>query len=123
MANRSDMKILLKRLVDDRTISDDHADSVEAYSKLFSENIDYDKYKSAAIFVPVEVAISMKKEARNRESFVIIDDDLNEEGSIIPSYTRKFKRIWPFHIYPCQTIDSYGVKMHYIPAFNRSNDG
>ena len=64
----------------------------------------------------------MKREGRNRECDVTIDDDENE-GVLLPPYTRKFKRIWPLYLYPLQTMDCYGAKMHNFPSFHRVNEG
>ena len=122
VANRSDMKGLLKGLVDEGIISNNHADSIEEYSKHCSEETDYSNYKIGATYVPLEVALSMKREGRNRECDVTIDDDENE-GVLLPPYTRKFKRIWPLYLYPLQTMDCYGAKMHNFPSFNRVNEG
>ena len=79
IANRSDMKSLLKRSVDDGKMSNFHANGIEEYSEYYSRNKDYEKYKFGATYVPFEIALGLKKEARNHECFVTIDDDMNEQ--------------------------------------------
>eukprot|EP00957_Ditylum_brightwellii_P135460 10327922-Ditylum_brightwellii.AAC.1 len=59
----------------------------------------------------------MKQEEKNREVVGITDDEEDEEGNPIPEYNRKFKRIWPLYIYPCQKNMSHGAKMYAIPSF------
>ena len=57
--------------------------------------------------------MSMKEGDNNR----IIDNDIDDLGNAIQEYNRKYKRIWPLHIYPCQKIDFFGEKMHAVPYF------
>ena len=116
-ANRTDMKALIKRNIDDGLMTNFHADGIEEFSALYSKDIDYEKYKIESTYVPVEIAISLKEEAKNRNTIGIIDDDYNEDGDLLDEYTRRFKRIWPFHIYPCQKYDQYGARMISIPYF------
>ena len=115
--NRTDMKALIKRNIDDGLMTDFHADGIEEFSALYSKDIDYEKYKIGSTYVPVEIAISLKEETKNRNTIGIIDNDHNEDGDLLDEYTRRFKRIWPFHIYPCQKYDQYGARMISIPYF------
>ena len=48
------MKSLIQRLIDDETISNDHAEGIEAFSKYFSRNVDYMKYKFGSNYVPAK---------------------------------------------------------------------
>lgn len=116
-ANRTDMKSLINGLIADGKMTADHAEGIEGFSYHFSQNIDYDKYKSGATYVPLEIAISMKEEARNRDVMGLVDDDEDIDGNIVSTYSRKFKRSWPLYIYPCQKMDSHGAKMYPVPVY------
>ena len=59
----------------------------------------------------------MKEEENNREVIGIIDNDVYDSGNAIQDYNRKYKIIWPLHIYPCQKIDLFGAKMYATPSF------
>ena len=63
-ANRTDMKILLQRLIDDKKISNDHAERIEEFS-IFSRNVDNMKYKFGSNYVPAEISMSMEEEEKN----------------------------------------------------------
>jgi hypothetical protein len=119
-ANRTDMKSLIQRLIDDGKMSDDHAEGIEEFSNSFSTKIDYEKYRSGSNYVPAEIAMAMKQEEKNREVVGIIDDDEDDEGNLLPEYSRKFKRIWPLYIYPCQKNTLHGAKMYTVPSFKVS---
>ena len=116
-ANRGDMKSLLRRLIDDGKMSDDHAEGIEQFSNIFTRYVDYRKYKFGSSYVPVEIAMSMKEEAKNRNVLGIIDNEIDESGNPKPETTKTFKRIWPWFIYPCQKLDDYGAKMYTVPVF------
>ena len=120
-ANRTDMKSLISRLINDGKFSHDHAEGIEEFSQFFSESFDYNKYKYGSTYIPAEIAMSMKEEARNREVFGTIDDQRDSQGNVINPFTRKFKRIWPLYIYPCQKLCSYGAKMYAVPKYCVNN--
>ena len=44
-ANLTNMKGIIQRFVDDEKMSNDHAEGIEEFSKSFSINVDYIKYK------------------------------------------------------------------------------
>ena len=48
---------------------------------------------------------------------VLIFYDVDDFGKLIQEYNKKFKRIWPLCIYPCQKIDFFGEKMCAVPYF------
>ena len=75
------------------------------------------KYKFGSNDVPAKIVMSVKEEEKNREAIGIIDDDVYYSGNAIQEYNRKFKRIWPLHIYPCQKIDFFGKKRYAVPSF------
>ena len=56
-ANRTDIKILIQRLIDDEKISNYHAERTKEFSKSFSRNVDYMKYKFVSDYVPAEIAM------------------------------------------------------------------
>ena len=87
------MKVLLKRHIDDRVITDFFANGIEEFSEFYSKDIDYEKYKTGSTYVPVEIVISLKEEAKNRSVIGIIDDNVDEEGQQLTEYNRRFKRI------------------------------
>ena len=116
-ANRTDMKNLIQRLIDDGKMSIDHAEGIEEFSNFFSTKVNYEKYKSGSNYVPAEIAMSMKEEEKNREVSGIIDDDQDDLGNLLPEYNKKFKRIWPLYSYPCQKITSHGASMYAVPPF------
>ena len=116
-SNRTDMKNLIQRLIDDKKMTNDHAEGIEEFSQLFSMKVNYDHYKVGSNYVPAEIAMAMKEEKNNREIIGIVDDDMDSLGNAIPEYEKKFKRIWPIHIYPCQKFTSYGAKMYPVPSF------
>ena len=72
--NRTDMKDLIQRLIDDEKMSNDHAEGIEEFSESFSRNVDYKKYKIVSNYVPAEIAMSMKEEETNREAIGIFDN-------------------------------------------------
>ena len=111
------MKNLIQRMIDDRKMTNDHAEVIEEFSMSFSMKIDYEKYRYGSNYVPVEIAMAMTQEGKNRKVLGIIDDDVDDDGNMLPEYSREFKRIWPLHIYPCQKINSYGAKMYAVPQF------
>ena len=115
-ANRPDMKFLVQRLIADGKMSQDHADGIREFSQHFSSKEDYESLKEGSSYVPLEIAMMMKKEARNRSITGIIDDD----DEIDEEYTRKFKRMWPLYLYPCQKMNSYGARLHCCPSYNVS---
>ena len=49
--------------------------------------------------------MSTKEEWNNREVIGIIENDVDDSGNAIKEYIRKYKIIWPLHIYPCHKID------------------
>ena len=104
------MKILIQRLTDDERISNNRGKGIEEFSKNNSRNVDYMKYKFGSDYVPVEISISMNEGENNREVIGMIDNDIDDLGNAIQEYNRKYKRIWPLHIYPCQKIDLFGAK-------------
>ena len=59
----------------------------------------------------------MKEEENNREIIGIIDNDEDNVGNAIPECNKKFKKIRPLQIYPCQKIDFFGGKMYAVPSF------
>ena len=119
--HRTDMKSLIKRLIDDNKLSPDHAEGIEQYATFVEGRFDFSNLKIGSTYVPTEIAISMKEEARNREIKSIIDDNINENGVLMAPYTKKFKRIWPLYIYPCQKVCKYGWKIHAVPFYNVAN--
>ena len=78
------------------------------------------KYKFGSNYVPAEITMSIKEEEKNREFIGIIDNDVYDLSNAIQEYNRKYKRIWPLHIYPCQKIDLFGTKMYVVPYFQVS---
>ena len=75
------------------------------------------KYKFGSNYVPGEISMFMKEEEKNREVIEIIDNDVDYSGNAIQEYNRKYKRIWPLYIYPCQKIHFFGTKMYTVPSF------
>ena len=75
------------------------------------------KYKFGSNYVPAEIAMSIKEEENNIEVIGIIDNDVDDLVNAIQDYNRKYKRIWPLHIYLCQKIDLFGTKMYAVPYF------
>ena len=62
--------------------------------------------------------MSMTEEEKNREVIGVIDNDVDDFGNAIQEYNRKFKIIWPLHIYPCKKIDFFCAKKKYaVPYF------
>ena len=67
--------------------------------------------------------MSMKEEENKREVIGIIDKDVGNQGNALQEYTRKFKRIWSLHIYPCKKIYFFGAKMYAVQYFQfRASD-
>ena len=118
-ANRMDMKSLICGLIKDGNMSTTHSEEIKKFSQRYSKDINYEEYKIGGTYVPVEAAINMKREAKNRDIFGIVDNTTNEHDHPI-EYTRKFKRIWPSFLYPCQKMDSYGCRMYSTPVFKIS---
>ena len=118
---RTDMKSLIKQLIDDKKMSPDHAEGIEKYAMFVDRRFNFLKLKESSTYVPAEIAISMKEEARNREITGIVDDNIDENGNLIAPYPKKFKRIWPLYIYPCQKVNKYGWKMHSVPHYQVAN--
>ena len=116
--NRTDMKSLIKRLIDDNKMSSDHAEGIEQFAEIVESRHNFSMLKEGSTYVPAVIAISMKEEARNREVTAIIDDDIDEEGNLLCPYPKKFKRIWPLYIYPCQKVTKYGTKMLSVPLYS-----
>jgi hypothetical protein len=119
--HRTDMKSLIKRLIDDKKMSPDHVEGIEQYATFVDGRYDFTNLKRGCTYVPTEIAISMKEEARNREITGIVDDDIDDDGELMAPYTKKFKRIWPLYIYPCQKLCKYGWKMHTVPVYQVAN--
>ena len=90
--------------------SNDHAEGIEEFSKINSRNVDYMRYKFGSDYVPAEMAMFMKEEENNREFIGITDNDTDNLVITTQDYIRKYKRIWPLHIYPCQKIVFFGAK-------------
>ena len=59
-ANRTYMKSIIHRLIDDEKMPNDHAEGIEEFSNYFSRNVDYMKYKFGSNDVPAEIAMSTK---------------------------------------------------------------
>ena len=57
----------------------------------------------------------MKKIYNIREVIRIVDDDVYDLGNTIQECNRKFKIIWPLHIYSCHNIDFFGAKVNAVP--------
>ena len=100
-----------------KKMSNDHAEGIEEFSLKKSRNVDYMKYKFGSNYIPAEILMSMKEGEKNIEVIGIIDDDVDDLGNVIQEYNRKYKRIWPLHIYPYQKIDFFGAKMYTVPSF------
>ena len=107
----------MQRVIDDEKMSNDHAEVIKEFSLKKSINIHYMKYQFGSNYVPAVIVMFVKKEEKNREVFVIIDDDLNDSGNAIQEYTQKYIIIWPLHIYPCQKIYFFGAKMYAVQYF------
>ena len=75
------------------------------------------KYKFGSNYVPDDIAMSRKEEEKTREVIGIIDDYVYDSGNAIQYYNRKFKRIWPLHIYPCQKFYLFGANMYAVTSF------
>ena len=55
------MKILIQRLIDNEKNPNVHAEGIEGFSKYFSRNVDYMKYKFGSNYVPIDIVLSMKE--------------------------------------------------------------
>ena len=97
-ANRKDMKSLIQRLIDNWKMTDDYAEGIEEFSNSFSTKIDYEKYRFGSNYVSAEIAMAVKQEDKNKKVVGIIDDDEDDEGNVLPTYNRKFKRVWALYI-------------------------
>ena len=75
------------------------------------------KYKFGSNNIPGEIFMSMKEEEKNRKVIGIIENYVDDLGNAIQEYNRKYKTIWPLHIYPCQKIYFFGAKMYNVPSF------
>ena len=53
--------------------------------------------------------MTFQRESRDRSIMIIMNGD---RGVRI-----KFNRYWPYHIYPCQKLSSFGVQVVTIPSF------
>ena len=53
--------------------SHDHAEGIEQFVKILERRHNFSKLKEGATYVPAEIAISMKEEARNCEVIGIVD--------------------------------------------------
>ena len=56
------MKVLIQRLIEDERMSNNHYEGIEEFSKYFSRNVDYMKYKFRSNYVPTKIAMSTKEE-------------------------------------------------------------
>ena len=74
-------------------MSEAHANSIAKMAQQEDDNIDYNQYKTETTFVPFDVAMAMKEQARNRDVCGIIDNDVDDEGNLLPEYNKKLKRI------------------------------
>ena len=50
----------------------------------------------------------------------IIDDDIDKEGNTISSHPKKFKRMWPLCVCPCQKVTKHGSKILSAPKYSVS---
>ena len=112
------MKSLIKRLIDDNKMSSDHEEGIEQFAEIVQSKHNFSMLKEGSTYVPAVIAISMKEESRNGEATTIIDVDIDEEVNLICPYTKKFKRIWPLYIYPCQKVTKYRAKMSSVPLYS-----
>ena len=59
-ANHPDMKFLLKKLIDDKKMSEDHAEGIMIFSEHVSSHSDYSTLKEGSTYVPLQVAMALK---------------------------------------------------------------
>ena len=62
-------------------MSNNHAEGIEDFSKFFSENLNYMKYKFGSNYVYDEIAMSMGKEEKNKGVIGFIDNDVDDSGN------------------------------------------
>eukprot|EP00957_Ditylum_brightwellii_P054591 4136320-Ditylum_brightwellii.AAC.1 len=78
-------------------MSRDHAEGIEQFADILERRHNFSKLEEGATYVPAEIAVSMKEEARNCELIGIVD-----HGITTNSYPKKYKQDWPLFIYPYQ---------------------
>ena len=74
--------------------------------------IDFNKYYEGATYVPLEAAISFL-EVNKSQSKQAIMDDLGQNGGAVT-----FNKLWPYVIFPCQNMTSFGVVFSKCSRFN-----
>ena len=115
--HRTDTKSLIKRLIDDKKKSPDHAEGIEQYATFVDGRYDFTNLKRGCTYVPTEIAISMKEEARNREITGIVDDDIDEDGELIAPYTKNlnaFGHCTSTHAKKCASMDGKCILFRFI---------
>ena len=122
--NRPDINTLLHQLTNNGIVTNWTANGIREHATSYSNNIDYDLYSIGATYVPLESAMMLQREARDRTCIAFIDDRVtNDDGEPLPMTRVFFKKIWPSSIYPCQKMDSYGAMFVTVPSFNSKGAG
>lgn len=111
--NRTDITAHLTKLVDEKKLSSFQSDIMLKFASKYCANVDIFSLCVGGTYVPLEVAMLMQKEAKNRE--IIVFDHSRHESL-------RFNRIWCSYLYPCQTMHTYGANFYCPPSFCRHND-
>jgi hypothetical protein len=116
--NRPDINALLNNLVKERVISKFAADEKRKESSRISEGTNFQKYISGATYVPLHVAMKLQQSLANPSKTIVIIDN---RGDALPDIPVEVKVCWPVYIYPCQSMNKYGVISPKIPSYRHRN--
>ena len=88
------MKVLIKRLIGDEKIPNDHAEVIEELYIYISRNDEYMKYKFGSNYGPAEIMMYIKYEENNREVIGIIYNFVDSSRNAIQEYNRKIRKFF-----------------------------
>lgn len=112
---RPDTNAFLTQLVVDKVIGSCIAQSKRKEAEEYGKDLDIKKYIRGATYVPLDAAISLLRDLSRKPSRALVD---HRSGPGVRVHTRNFRKCWPSFLYPCQVMDSHGIRFPRIPVLS-----
>ena len=93
LLNRPDINALLSQLCEEEKISNFMANAKRLLAARLYDNFDFEPYYFGANYIPKDVAISLQKEESDPYYDVIIDDQVDQYGNVLPEVVIKQKKV------------------------------
>ena len=114
--HRRDTNALLNKLVEEKKIGKCVANDrrSEAVYRVENLNMNVDYLVSGATYVPIEATMKYVREQSNSQQYCSFTTPSDEPNRTV----KRFRPIWPLHLYPCQKMDVYGTRFPNVPNWS-----